>query len=648
MVQINNSFSGQDYFPLSVGLLQAYVQARASRPARYEFLMPVFRREPLRELEDRLGDVDVAAFSLYVWNARYSLELARRLKKRKPGMLVVVGGPQVPGNPEDFLRAHPYVDIVCHGEGEETFLEILERYPSRDWSGLQAVSHLAVDGGFQHHRRVGRVASLEGIPSPYLAGTFDRLITAYPGHQWLGLWETNRGCPYRCAFCEWGAAEMNRVYHFDDPRLAAELEWFALHRVEFIFCCDSNFGMFPRDLTIAERVVEMRQRHGYPRAFSIQSSKSAPERVYRISRLLNEHGLSKGVLLALQSVHPPTLEAIHRNNVSMRSFEELQLRFRREGVQTFTDLILGLPEETYESFADGVSSIIANGQHNRIQFINLSILDNAEMGQSAYREKYGLETVESVAVNIHGLVHELDGVEPETQRLVIATKTMPREAWVKTRVFSWMTALLHFDKLLPIPFVVLREVFGLNYRECIEAFMGVDPGQAPIVRGIVDFFTRRAREIQQGGPEYHHCREWLDIWWPDDEYNFIELCVKGRLPEFYAEARLLLRGLAQRAGAKGGLGFIDDAIALNCAILKLPTPGAPSRITLGSNVFEVYRRALLGEKAVLREGPCRYDIIRSGRWEMPWEQWCREVVWYGNKRGDYLHAVEPVLEDARP
>ena len=92
-----------------------------------------------------------------------------------------------------------------------------------------------------------------------------------------------------------------------------------------------------------------------------------------------------------------------------------------------------------------------NGQHNRIQFNNLSILPNAEMGDPAYQAKYGMVTIESKIINIHGERVELDDDVPEVQDLVIATAATPLADWRRTRVFCWMAALLHFDKLFQIP-----------------------------------------------------------------------------------------------------------------------------------------------------------------------------------------------------
>ena len=97
---------------------------------------------------------------------------------------------------------------------------------------------------------------------------------------------------------------------------------------------------------------------------------------------------SYGVTLALQSVNDTTLEHIKRANISSDHYRELQRRFAADGVYTYTDLILGLPGESYAKFASGVSRVIADGQHNHIQFHNCSVLPNAEMGDPGTETGY--------------------------------------------------------------------------------------------------------------------------------------------------------------------------------------------------------------------------------------------------------------------
>src|SRR5579871_3014336 len=142
LVQINNSFSGQNYLPYSVALLQSYAERRLTRPERFRFLLPLYKRVPVGEAVDALAAADIVGFSTYVWNGQISLEIARRLKARRPEILIVFGGPHVPDQPEEFLRANPCIDIAVHNEGEQVFLRLLEMFPSRSWSELPSVSFI--------------------------------------------------------------------------------------------------------------------------------------------------------------------------------------------------------------------------------------------------------------------------------------------------------------------------------------------------------------------------------------------------------------------------------------------------------------------------------------------------------------------------
>src|SRR5690349_12634645 len=132
LVQINNSFSGQNYLPYSAGLLQAYADKNARHPERYDWVMPIYSRVPVAQAVEQLKDADVVGFSTYVWNIRISLEIARRLKQIKPGIIIVFGGPHVPDHPEPFMRANRQIDLAVHNEGERTFLKLLETFGDRE------------------------------------------------------------------------------------------------------------------------------------------------------------------------------------------------------------------------------------------------------------------------------------------------------------------------------------------------------------------------------------------------------------------------------------------------------------------------------------------------------------------------------------
>jgi radical SAM superfamily enzyme YgiQ (UPF0313 family) len=641
LVQINNSFSGQSYLPYSIACLEGYVRDKAVNPNRFHFIDHIYKREPISKIVAHLSNADIVGFSTYVWNARISLEIARRLKKINPTIVIIFGGPQVPDHPEIFLRNNLFIDIVAHNEGELTFLNILQSYPECNWDGLTGISYVKSDGEFHKAPPTPRFKELEEVPSPFMNGIFDKLILQNQQEKWIGLWETNRGCPFQCTFCDWGSATAAKVTKFGMDRLNQELSWFAKNKIEYIFVCDANFGIQKRDVEISEAVAKIRSETGYPHGFSVQNTKNATERAYLTQKILSDAGLNKGVALSMQSLDTETLKNIKRDNISLDTYLELAKRFTKDKVETYSDLILGLPGETYESFVNGIDLLIKSGQHNRIQFNNLSVLPNAEMGNPDYIKRYGMEIIESKIINIHGSNIEIEDDVQEMQDLVVSTNSMPPEDWKKTRAFCWMTAFLYFDKILQIPILISHEMSTISYRSIIEGFMNPDEVRYPTLSHIYKFFIKEAESIQGGGEEYVYSKEWLGIYWPADEYMFIYLTVEKKWDQFYKEASILLRDIYVSADLDIDLHMLSEAISLNHALISQPFIEEDIEFKTSYNFIEYYEGVKNGYEMSLKKGDFSTKIFRSKALYKSLEQWCREVVWWGNKKGAYLYQNDP-------
>src|SRR3989338_1590043 len=619
LVQINNSFSGQHYFPYSVGILQAYARRHLREPECYQFVLPVYRRISVEEAAEQLKEAEVACFSAYIWNVRLSLAIAQALKRRNPETLIAFGGPQVPKRDrpwavEGFLRDNPFVDLAVHGPGDQSFVAILEHGIAKDWEKIPSVSFMGKGGVIHHTEMAPGFKDLAEVPSPYVEGVFAPLMEANPGEKWIGMWETDRNCPFSCTFCGWGVLE-SKPAMWDLEHVYRDVDWFGDHKIEFIFCANANFGLLPRDIDIARYVAKVKAERGYPQKLSVQDTKNVKKRAYEVRKVIHNMGLGTGVVISLQSVDTQTLRNVKRQNISLDDFFEIQSLFAAQGIETMTDLILGLPGETYESFAGGVSLIIEKGQHNRIQFNNLSIVPDAEMSHPAQIEQYGLKTVSSKIVNIHGLLE--DDEVPEIQELVIATDAMPAEDWIRARRFAWTAGLLHFDKILQIPFIVVHEITGVSYRDLIELFSEgtLNPASFRVLADIQKFFTAKAWDIQKGGVEYCHAPDWLNIYWPADEYIFIQLAVKGRLGQFYAEAEKAIAFLLESRSIEVPAAAIHDAVALNQGLLKLPLQSGNLEVQCSFNVWEFYRSVVRGEPIGLEHETRTYRVDRTT------EQW---------------------------
>ncbi len=676
LVQINEEFSGQWYFPYAAGLLEAYARRHLPNPDGYEFLPTIFRRERVAEAVARLKSADIVGFTLYSWNEQLSMRIVERLKRERPSTLIVCGGPQVPRydrpwEVEEFHQRYPSVDLVVHGAGEVPFLEILQHGLS-GWDSLVSVSYRVSDGTILRASPATPFTDLSMVPDPYLAGVFDPLVEMYPSVKWIGGLETSRNCHWACTFCSW---PMGPLLKRPLEEVFRTLERCVEYGTLYIFIFDPNFGVGKeRDVAIAEHLAKLKRERGLPRAVNVQDGKNIADWVYHVRKALISGGIDTPAIIALQSIHPPTLKAIKRINIKTEHYQRNQQRFAAEGILTMTDLILGLPEETRESFEHGVGEVINWGQHNRIHFNILSMTPDAEMTHRDQRSQHGIETVWIRMVNMHGVIPAEDEV-PEYQEIAIATRTMPREDWVQVRAFGWMTNFLHLDKILQIPLIVCREVgtarddefasfwreHGVNpasfplamqlkggrlrYNELIGRFLApdLDPSRFPLLIEIRDFFLAKARAIQAGEVEYCHSPEWLDIYWPADEYIMIRLVREGSLDQFYGEAEELL---AEHVVVDRRL--FRQAAALNRALLKLPFRTGEHVVECDWNVFEVWRGVLVGRFVGIIPGRHRYRIDwSSASWDS-WERWYREVVWWCNRGGDYFLKPQAVAAEPVP
>ena len=624
-VQMNTAVDDSTYLPYSVGLLQAYLQRHSARPERYEFALPIVQRLRPAAAVSLLGGADIVGFSTYVWNGNRSLAVARELKASRPETLIVFGGPHVPDDAEPFLRAHPYVDVVCHGEGEQTFFELAERYPERSWEDIASVSFVDGAGRFVAVPLRARLADLSLVPSPFLEGVFAPLMEALPGIVWRTVWETNRGCPFKCTFCDWGSAIAAKVHRFELDRIYAEAEWIAASGIDYLFIADANFGILPRDVEIAEAVVAAAERHGWPKRVLVQQTKNATERAYLTMKTIADAGMATEMNISIQTTTPEVLEAIKRQNISLETYAELQRRFVRDGIPTFVDMIVGLPAETVETFKTSVSSVLERGQHHRVQFHNLTILPNAEMGDPAYQATYGLKTVSTKIVNNHAPADRLEDGIFETQELVIASSSFSEEGWREMRTFAWLTLLYHLHHLLLPSLVATWKLSGLPLWRAIDALVQADPDRCPTLGEVRRFCLAYAREMQQGGDEYIYSADWLGQYWTVDEFLLIRLCLEDRLADIYAEAAHVLEPLLPPAdGELDPARALDDAIKLNEARLRHPLADGHTVVDCEYDVHAFCEAVLRGDEPRLVRGPISYEIEHRRYADL--DSWLLELV----------------------
>jgi len=521
LVQVNERYGDNVFLPFSVGLIQAYCQSLDWVNKHYKFKELIYLRERLEQIVERMETPDVVGFSCYIWNWEFNKALAKKVHEFYPECLIVFGGPHVPIKGE----IPNYVDVVTHHEGEVAFSETLRH-------------RCGIGDGFNLIPRMSsRVTDLGILPSPYLSGVFDSLLDA--PYRFHASQETHRGCPYSCSFCDWGSAVMTKVRAFDTDRLVQEFEWMGQHRIELLYNCDANYGLLPRDLELTKSMVSVKERYGYPQTFRAAYAKNSNQKVLDISRVVHGAGMSKGTTLSFQSLDASALREIRRSNIKIDDFKSLLSIYRQEGIPTYTELILGLPGETYDSFARGIEQLLEAGQHEGLNVYLLAILPNAEMSDPVYQKKYGMRLVRSPLLQQH-VTPSLDGVQ-EYCEICIETEKMPLTDWVHAYMFAWAVQTFHGFGLLREVAMYLREFHRVMYREFYEWLLQTARQRPRSLLG--EEYTRTLVHAYHGleGEQWGAVDvRYGNVVWPMEEFTYLNIAAQ-QSERFYQEMALLLR-----------------------------------------------------------------------------------------------------------
>jgi tRNA A37 methylthiotransferase MiaB len=328
----------------------------------------------------------VVGFSIYTWNAAQFLTTIRYIRQSCPGVTIIVGGPHVQ-RAEDYLYEDG-IDVVVLGEGELTFVEWLDCASRVEWPTVQGLAYLDSAGELVKTESRPRIKELDILPSALDAIEL-RDAQGRPKYK-ACAYETARGCPFKCAFCEWGTGAIGtKIYQHGIARIRDDFERLVEGGLEDIWLCDSNYGALEEDLDKAEILVDLRKRTGRPFTVGTSWSKSHNSRVQQIVMMFKEHGLLFHYNLALQTLTPLALKLSNRKNMRSNRYEPIAKAMAEQGVTIATELIWGLPGDNLADFErnlDRLAAVFPN-----INIFGYTLLPGTEF--SDRRVEYAIETI---------------------------------------------------------------------------------------------------------------------------------------------------------------------------------------------------------------------------------------------------------------
>lgn len=634
MIQPNYLYGKSAHLPYAVGTVSAYAFQDATIKANYTLKKIQFLREDPDVCVREAQAPFLVGLSNYVWNFEYNKVLAQKFKQAYPDCFILFGGHHVtPGGA--LLEEYPFIDILIHGEGEEPFRQILLSFiASTSLADVPNISFRQDDGivntSFKEYTDCD-------YPSPYLEGYFDEFFTLYPDLRFELLFETNRGCPYFCSYCDWGNLK-TKLRCFPLDRIFREFDWACRHNIEFFGCADANFGILPRDEDIVDRLIELKKTTGYPQKYQTSYAKSNSERIYNIGKKLDENGMNKGVTLAFQTMSPVASKNVERTNVSMQHYTDLMKRYNAADIPTYTELILGLPGETYRSFADGMNMLMEAGQHHSIYVHNCEWLPCSTMGSRRYIEKYDIG-ITRIPLNQPHMEFPKSSEIQEYSQIVTKTYSMDHAMWIETNLLSYVVQCFHHMNLLHCFAIFLRNEYDLPYIAFYERLLAYLDEHPDTVSGrVFADIRRRLRAVVDGtGGLLCYADEFGDVSWPFEEYAFLKIVYE--LDTFYEEIRAFLCGFDLPED------LFNDLLLYQQNILKRPL-GKDCAFRLDYALHEYFSRVLSGASIRPEKRP-NIVTIRDLDPIPDWKEYARRVVWYGRKESKNVYTDAVTVKDAQ-
>jgi radical SAM superfamily enzyme YgiQ (UPF0313 family) len=320
--------------------IQAAVVGDADNPGHRVTLVDLARDDVAAYVRDVLAfEPDLVGFSIYVWSTPCMVAVAREIKRRRPGCIIVFGGPSARSALFDldlYRHAGAYLDAIVEGDGEDIFREIAA-LPELSRAGLQSVAGVTLPAatGWERTPRRAVARDLDRLQSPFQLDLMRSGNVAYL--------ETYRGCPLSCRFCEWGSSDKAKAT-FSADYIARELQAFERLRAPAVFLLDAGLNL---NIRAFRNLREANRRTGFLKR-SLFWAEIYPS-VIRDEHLEFLHEIGPTYLgVGMQSMDQAVLRLHQRPSDSPR-FEHA---VRQLAAVTTIELqvIFGLPGDTPEGF----------------------------------------------------------------------------------------------------------------------------------------------------------------------------------------------------------------------------------------------------------------------------------------------------------
>jgi radical SAM superfamily enzyme YgiQ (UPF0313 family) len=488
LTHINNNIAATETIPLNIGYLAAY----AIKEFGDQIVIKLFNLMSELDRAIKKQQPHILGASNYAWNSNLSYYCISHYKKKYKGLLAIMGGPNYPyilGEQKKFFEKRPLLDFYVQHEGEVSFNHFIRTYLKHDLD-LEAIKteeiygcHYMSGGELINGKAVDRLQQLDDIPSPYLEGLLDGFIV----NGLTPLLQSNRGCPYSCAFCCESIQYYNKISHFSPDRVISEIEYIAPRtKSGSVHIADSNFGMYSRDYEISNAFKSIREKYSWPKFISVATGKSKEERVAKSVELL---GSSLPFSLSLQSTNPQVLKNIKRRNLSLKDLNSIQQRVKSKGGYSLAELIIPLPGETYESHLNAIKCLMEIDV-GHIDPYTTMLLPGTPLGEDHCFDCYDMVIKYRIIPRDFGCYHGNKVIEVE--KVCVGTKDMSFSEYCTLRGLHYIIYCYYNKGIFKELFCYLKSLGVSAFDFCIALWKQISDA-LKTVKYMFDAFMRNTQ-----------------------------------------------------------------------------------------------------------------------------------------------------------
>ncbi len=366
---------------------------------------------------------DIFGVSLYLWNEVFGHEIAKWVKEEFPDCLVISGGPHQDFKyTDDWYQKHPYIDVSLPGDsyGEDCMTKIIDEEPYENIADI-----IWNDKGKIIKSPAGLVRNKFDYDwAPYTA-QFDEIMQyweyayRYAPEKYVSFnFETTRGCPYGCTFCDWGGGTNAKVITKPDDAVKSDIDSICKQinmtrsdiRFHNVFWSDANLGiMKERDVRLVEyfgQASEIIPREYKPNFLygGMAKNDKVADYVEQIERIRYKYGLTghNGTRERIDGYYKISVQSL--DSLVLHNIERMNITFERQ-VQTFNNLkkdydmsayaemIVGLPGATLDTYYEEYTKFF--DVDIMPWYYEWVLLPEAPAYNPAYRKLHELKTVKT-------------------------------------------------------------------------------------------------------------------------------------------------------------------------------------------------------------------------------------------------------------